>query len=339
MNLNIRIMLVVILSLFVMFSLSADIRDARESYRNGDTDGALLQYDDWLNSHIDSDEFNSVLFEVSGLKGDINNICRLLETQIKFVKPGRQKVLLYERLAQLYELGSNLQKAQLGYQNAALASLDSVDYKSLLQSALLLIMEGKMMLAESQLKEIIANSSDIQISTLANQYYVILKILNSLPKQKLISIDESPESLYLAYLVAKANDDLQTAANLKEQITDKFPLSPNSKLITGKIDALPNIITSFDLLKTELTETANKVPDNTQIHADFIIQVGSFKDPENAHFLALDIKKYNFLPVVEEQTINSTKYYKVLLYFEDEGSMVIALSKLKQKGFDGFPIY
>ena len=322
-----------------MFPLSADIRDARESYRNGDTDGALIQYDDWLKANKDSAEFISVLFEVSGLKGNINNICRLLETQIKFVKPGQQKVLLYERLAQLYELGSNLYKAQLGYQNAALASLDSVDYKSLLQSALLLIMEGKMMLAESQLKEIIANSSDIQISTLASQYYEILKILNSLPKQKLISIDESPESLYLAYLVAKANDDLQTAANLKEQITGKFPLSPNSKLITGKIDALPNIITSFDLLKTELTGTANKVPNNTQIHADFIIQAGSFRDPENAHFLALDIKKYNFSPVVEEQIINSTKYYKVLLYFKDEGSMVIALSKLKQKGFDGFPIY
>jgi len=339
MNLNIRIILIVIVSFFILFPLTADLRDARESYSSGDISTALIQYNDWFDLNKNSDDFISVLFEVSGLKGNINDICRLLETQIKFVKPGREKILLYESLAQLYDLGSNLHKAQLAYQNAALASLDSVDYKNLLQSSLILIMEGKILLAESQLKEVIENSSDIQIATLANQYYVILKILNSLPQQELISIDDSPESLYLAYLLAKVNDNLETAANLKDKIIEKFPLSPNSKLITGKIDALPNIIASFGLLKSDSSGTSLKGQDNLQMHADFIIQAGSFKDPENAHFLALDIKKYNVSPVVEEQTVNSINYYKVLLYYRDEESMVKALSVLKQRGFDGFPIY
>ncbi len=339
MKLNRRLIIVVILSFFEIFLISADIKDARESYKKGDTPGALVQYSDWLRSNKDSDEFISVLFEVSELKGHINDICGVLETQIKFVKPGKQKVLLYERLAQLYELTSNLSLAQAGYQNAALASLNSVDYKSLLQSSLLLIMEGKMLLAESQLKEIITNSSDIQISTLANQYYDILKILNSFQNQKMTNTNDSPESLYLAYFVAKVNNNPQTAAGFKDQITEKFPLSPVSKLITGKIDALPNIITSFGLLKTEPNKTEVNVLDNTQINAYFIIQAGSFKDPENAHFLSFDIKKYNFLPVVEEQIINGIKYYKVLLYYKDEESMIKGLSRLKQKGFDGFPIY
>jgi len=339
MKVNIRIILIVIGSFFILFPLSADIKGARESYSSGNISKALIQYNDWLNLNKNSNDFIPVLFEVTQLKGNINDICKLLETQITFVKPGREKILLYERLAQIYDLGSDLHKAQLAYQNAALASLDSVDYKNLLQSSLLLILEGKTLLAETQLKEVITNSSDIQITSLANQYYAILKILKSLPKQEIISIDNGPESLYLAYLMAKVSEDLDTAANLKDQIIKKFPLSPNSKLITEKIDALPNIITSFGLLKSVSSGTTLKDYDNLQIHANFIIQAGSFKDPENAHFLALDIKKYNFSPVVEEQTINSIKYYKVLLYYRDEESMIKALSELKQKGFDGFPIY
>jgi len=339
MKLTIRLLIIVIVSFFEILPIFADIKDARESYNNGDSDRALAQYDDWLNLNRNSDKFTSVLLEISELEGDSDKICTLLEKQVKFVKPGSQKILIYERIAQLYDLGSHLNKAQLAYQNAALGNLDSVNYKNLLQSSLLLIMEGNMLLAESQLKEVITNSPDSQISSLANQYYAIIKYLSSLPEKDLSTNNNSSESLYLAYLIAMVNNDKQTVADLKSQISKKYPNSPNTKLITGKIDALPNIITSFGLLNTEITgiELGNR--DKPQIHSNFNIQVGSFKDPENAHFLSVDIKKYNFSPIVEEQIVNNIKYYKVLLYYEDEAGMIKALSELKQKGFDGFPIY
>ena len=70
-----------------------------------------------------------------------------------------------------------------------------------------------------------------------------------------------------------------------------------------------------------------------------MIQTGSFNDQENAQYLAKDLIKEGFSAIVEEQTINNTKYYKVILYFTLKDQMLKSLILLKEKGFAGFPIY
>ena len=255
---------------------------------------------------------------------------------------------LYIRLAQFFELSSDLHNAQINYQKAALISLESIDYEILLSSARILLLEGELLLAESQLEEIIVNSSDQNISVQAKLLFTILKILNSTGDiDYTISPIDKPESLYLMYLIAKANSETVIMDKLSQKIVKDFETSPEAGLIRNELSELPDILTSFALLNNEslnddsfYEEPKEKL--NTS-EADtifnYMIQTGSFRDPENAHYLSIDLEKIGFEPIVEEQIVNDIKYYKVLLYFFARDDMYLALSRLKEKGFEGFPVY
>ena len=130
--------------------------------------------------------------------------------------------------------------------------------------------------------------------------------------------------------------------SLKKQIIKDFESSPEAGLLRNKVFELPNILSSLGLLhnNNELTTTKNNDEINKPIPDKyFMIQTGSFKDEENAHYLSKDINKEGFMSLVEKQIINNVAYYKVLLYFATEHLMISALKELQNKGFEGFPVY
>ncbi len=344
-------MLIIIIISFlpvVVTPCFADIEEARDTYNKGDSLQALLIYEDWLQNNHDSSDFSSVLFEISGLSGDIHKISTILEKQIIFVSDRDKRKTLYKRLAQLFELSANLHNAQISYQKAAMISLERIDHEMLLESAKILLLEGELLLAEAQLKEIIVNSLDKSISIHGKLLFTILRILNSNSDiDYSLSPIEKPESIYLMYLIAKTNSETVTMDKLSEKLVKDFETSPEAGLIKNELSELPDIITSFALLNNGsltdesiyegITETLNTSESDTILN--YMIQTGSFRDPENAHYLSIDLKQEGFLPIVEEQIVNDIKYFKVLLYFLTQNKMNNALNKLKEKGFEGFPVY
>lgn len=338
-----RILISASFLLIVLTPCFADINEARSNYNNGNTIEALLIYENWLQNNQNSSDFSSVLIEISELSGDIHKISLLLEKQISFVPERDNRKILRKRLAQFYELSSDLYNAQINYQKAALISLDRIDYAMLLESARILLLEGELLLAESQLEEIIVNSSDQNISVRAKLLYTILEILNSNGDIDYTTAPiDRPESIYLMYLIAKANSETVIMDKLSQKLVRDFEKSPEAGLIRNELSELPDILTSFALLNDEslnegLADTLNISESDTILN--YMIQAGSFRDPENAHYLSIDLAERGFAPKVEEQIINGIKYYKVLLYFSAQDEMYQALNRLKEKGFEGFPVY
>ena len=336
----------IILFVFILLNTTdifSDISVARIEYEKGNINESLEFYNEWLELNHESKDFTAVLFELSELNGDIFTITKILNEQIKFVRNREKKKELLESIAQLYELSSNLHNAQINYQNAALSMLNEIDYKMLLKSAELLLLEGNLFLAESQFKEIISNSSDTDILFEAELFYIILNIVNAHENKNIsISSMENPKYLYIAYLIAKSNSEQVTMDRIKMEIINNFESSPEAGLLKNRIRELPDILTSLGLIDPidNISSPENVLQVNTpESNKNFMIQTGSFKDKENAHYLSKDIISAGFISVVEEQIINNIKYYKVLLYFTTEEQMTNTLKALKEKGFEGFPVY
>lgn len=343
-----RFILTGFILLFGLIPCFADINEARNNYEKSNTLEALHLYESWLMNNKNSSDFSSVLFEISELSGDIHIISLILEKQIEFVREPDDKKNLYKRLAQFFELSADLNKAQVYYQKAASLNPEEMDYGMLLESAKILLLEGEFILAESQLEELIVNSRDKNILTHGKLLFTILKILNSNSDiDYTLSPVEKPEIIYLMYLIAKTNSETVVMDNLSKKLINDFKTSPEAGLIRDELSELPDIITSFALLYNEssnknnlyekVTETLNSSDADTILN--YMIQTGSFSDPENAHYLSIDLSELGFVPIVEEQIINDRKYYKVLLYFATKDEMYNTLNMLKDKGFEGFPVY
>ncbi len=343
-----RVILIGFILLLGLIPCFADINEARDIYDKGNTLEALIIYENWLRNNQNSSNFSSVLFEISELNGDIVKISSILEKQIDFVQEHDDRKNLYKRLAQFFELSADLHKAQIYYQKAASISTEEIDYGMLLESAKILLLEGEFTLAESQLKELIVNSLDKSILTHGKLLFTILKILISNGDiDYTLSPVEKPEIIYLMYLIAKTNSETVVMDNLSEKLVNDFETSPEAGLIRKELSELPDIITSFTLLYNgnlndnnlyeKVTETLNSSEPDTILN--YMIQTGSFSDPENAHYLSVDLSELGFEPIVEEQIINDRKYYKVLLYLSTKDEMYQTLNMLKDKGFEGFPVY
>ncbi len=325
--------LITITFLFIGFTpCFSDLKEARNIYEKGDLEDAFLEYENWLLNNHKSSNFSSVLFEFSELRGNIYKISEVLEKQIIFVSDIGKRKELYIKLAQLFELSFNLHKAQVYYQKAALVRLDEIDYELLLSSSIILILEGELILAESQVQEIIIKASDQIILKKAKILFTIIKILNSGSGDidyNSFSLDKS-ETIYLMYLIAQARSEIVMMDQLSKKLEQKFPSSPEANLIRNELSELPNLISSLGLLNGKIIIDKNY---------NYIIQTGSFQDPENAHYLSIDLAEKGFVSKIEEQIINDKKYYKVLMYFPNQDEMQQVLKLLKENGFEGFPVY
>lgn len=344
MGINIRTIIIVTLLLVLLIPCFADIKGARDNYIKGNTSDALLMYENWLRINQNSNDYSSVLVEISELKGDIHKISEILEKQIKFVSDRGERKNLYIKVAQLFELSANLYKAQMYYQKAALLSMEKIDFGLLFKSAKTLLLEGELILAESQLEEIIVNCQNRNIIVKARLFFTIIKLLNSIDDD----IDyndlyfDNPESIYLLYLIAEANSETIYMNSFSEKLAKDFEASPEAGLVRNELSELPDIITSLGLLNTNIIiEKLLKYDISPEKDAvlNYMIQAGSFRDPENAHYLSIDLSERGFKPKVEEQTINNQMYYKVLLFFSTKHEMNRALIKLRENGFEGFPVY
>lgn len=69
------------------------------------------------------------------------------------------------------------------------------------------------------------------------------------------------------------------------------------------------------------------------------IQTGSFQDAENAHYMQRELENRGFTAMVAQAEVNGTTFFRVLVpiaYGETEENIVL---RLKEKGFEGYPVY
>ncbi len=340
---NKNLILSILILLILYIPVFGNIEEARNLYNLGNYKDAFLLYSEWLENNSGSEDVFTILKEISSKKGNIDDIVQILSKYTEYLGNIEEKKLILIKIAEIYSLNGSLEKAQKSYFEASLVNLEQIDYKNLLNSAKLLILQGDVLSAEAQLKEIITKADDEVIISSARLYYRILFILDSrdYSDRSVLKVN-TPDYTYLIYLTAKAESDNSSMEILKNYLQKNYPLSPENFLLNGQIKLYPNIISSLGLLNRKIAEnypSAVEKPENDEISLNYMVQAGSFKDAENAEYLAVDLSTRGFSPVVEEQLINGTTYYKVLLYFNTQTESREALLKLKKAGFEGFPVY
>ena len=69
------------------------------------------------------------------------------------------------------------------------------------------------------------------------------------------------------------------------------------------------------------------------------VQTGSFSVRENAEFAMADLVAAGFRVSIEERIVSGTSYYRVLIPEVASDNLDRVLLELREKGFEGFPIY
>ncbi|MBN2049578.1 MAG: SPOR domain-containing protein [Spirochaetales bacterium] len=259
------------------------------------------------------------------------------------------------RLAEMEELLGNLDEAQRLYLQAAYASPDERDYRSMLISAAILIEIGGLEEAEMICRAVISAAPVPEYREKAN---ILLSQIMYLQGDEIKSW-ELVETALLPQLTDLSSSSLlwvSTLANLlnKEKISEQakeillkgYPQSPEAMITSETASVFPSPIHFFGLL--DKTQKESNIPESQQPPAPSVqppettlvmIQTGSFQDPENAAYHVKDLSAVGFEPVILEKTVSGKLYHRVVIPNIPQEEVQRYLLLLKDKGYEGWPIY
>ncbi len=281
-------------------------------------------------------------------------------------------------MARIEEQIGKLQEAQLHYQSAAFAPSGKRDFHALYLSALLLIEFANYEQALLQCRHIVRESTDTELTHMARmQEARILQHQDREAEAATVlhALYEAREQLpagvlygmYMLYASLPEESDTEIHS-IAKQLETRFPDSPEYGLLQDQIARKPTAEVSLGLLSvpdsppphreavpdtliqsTEKTDSDDDSDDesngegegdeNKQNQKSHAIQTGSFRDAENAHYMQRELEKQGFTAMVVQADVNDSTFYRVLVpiaYGESEEEIVL---KLKEKSFEGYPVY
>lgn len=319
-----------------------------------------------------SPDFFSMLQQEYSSESDPEEALQIIRTYLPIVRSGDQRHRLLLDMARLEEQLHKLQSAQLHYQSAAFAPGDTPDFRALFMSALLLIDFAEYDQALLQCRRIIRESDQERLRRQARLQEARILQLQDESTRALESLDilyeqrksVSAEILYGMYSLyslidAEHNTAAEKAREVAQIVKQQYPNSPENELLEQKIFRTPTPETALglstaakpqnsasDSSASEKSESnADADPDGDaeknreQLQKSRAIQTGSFRDAENAHYMQRELEKQGFTAMVTQTELNGTSFFRVLVpiaYGQTEQEIVL---QLKEKGFEGYPIY
>lgn len=266
-------------------------------------------------------------------------------------------------MARLEEQTGKLQKAQLHYQTAAFTGGGGQDYQALFHSMLLLIDLGNLEHALVQAEQIIAEESkgDLYLRAKAQKGRILqLQGRNTealaTTDQLFTHIESLPAdvlyNLWILYASLPSGHSRSAAADdLKAELKKRFPSSPEYGLIIDKNSPVATVETALGLRKAEEkgaeqpqtdgeTDSDSQSDDgDTGGEKSTAIQAGSFKDAENAMYMKRALEEKGFDAMVSQADVEDVIYYRVLIPIPFGKTAEEIVMQLKEKGFEGYPIY
>lgn len=325
---NQRFKIFISLLLFLGQTIVADtLYDASILEREGRIDEALVLYEKWLSESTKDPEFTDILIYSASL---INSVSDSLDYLFKYesLVDIEKRQIFYLRIARTYELIFQNYRAAEYYKKASRNRDGSLNNKYYLKYLSMDYQHGNIpsmdivnniLLSETDevvhIKALIFKAELLKYDGKINEAIAILhqsEYLNTYPELQL--------ALWEAHLL---DNNFPAAAFIIKEMKDQFPDSIELKIMEGKIQKTARISDFF-------LEFSNPAPDNEPDKA--YVQVGSFSNIENASDLSEDLKKYNF----EYFLFTVGNITKVIVV--DSTSPEFLLSRLREKGFDGFKI-
>lgn len=325
------------------------------------------QKGNWLAEHREDHRFFDRLLDTAEAFEDPSRSKQILDRYLPLLDKPEERYEVLLILAQIEESLGNYKDAQSHYQSAAFVRRGERDYRALFHSALLLIEQGEYSLAEVQLTRVRDSTDSEKLMRTAQLNLARLYALTGNHEEAekavadIMEDETGPEIYYLIYTVSSHLEMDEQARAAGERLIKEFPKSPEAQLVQGLAEEAPSTEKVFGLLRGEAAadrreETADSgkaASEETQketrqeeteaepqeIQKARGVQTGSFRDIENADYMAAELEKKGFSAQVEEKTVNGTKYHQVIVPVPEDLRAQDILLRLKEEGFEGYPVY
>ncbi|MAG13229.1 MAG: hypothetical protein CMN78_01395 [Spirochaetales bacterium] len=353
--------LTILQSLFLCGTILAqDLDKAKAHEIDGQIELATSEYLQWLAENPESPDHIRIGLHLSDLIEDVANKNNLLINLLDRAIEPDDRYRVQKALGLMSELLGRYRTAQSYYLAASFALPDRKDFACLLKSASLLHELGDFDAAEAQargivetckIENIVANASIL----LSRIYYVTGREARAVETawELVRSGRATPQALLWAHQLGSYTDhrDLQLAA--LGILQTEFPKSTELQLINGTVNPFPT--PSLFLGPKAFAETdpgtvvqpptvptriENPAPQSGAPPVQYVsIQTGSFTLLENAEYAAKDLLDAGFQAVIKRRMVNGTPYFRVLIPDIVSNEVDTTILLLKEKGFEGFPLY
>jgi hypothetical protein len=263
------------------------------------------------------------------------------------------------RLARLFQLSGNLERAAAAWIDAANAAPGGRDDRALLEGSRILVALGEYEKAEEGIRAALAAGRE---KILAAYLAALFDAFRSGDDKALVPMAEAPDFApyrgEIYYTLWKISGD----GHWKTKLLEEFPQSPEGMIAKGAGDVSPAATAHWllfpgrDAFSTQpaaapeagrpaaapaavVPATAQPVPPApvpVGVPGAFL-QTGLYSKEENAAAMAEGLKKAGFDARLRRRTVNGTGYWAVSV--PPGGDMNRTIGRLKEAGFDSFPVY
>jgi tetratricopeptide (TPR) repeat protein len=171
-----------------------------------------------------------------------------------------------------------------------------------------------------------------------------------------------PELLFLLIRLAERSGQAVVASTAREKLSKHFPDSLESSLIGGSAEvvllpSLPNLLnvaappeetaesrTGEQMeapvgSRTEQGTDRSEIVTSSESEEAIGVQTGSFRDPENAGYMARDLRALGFTVVTLSSEAGEPPLHRVVVKRGSDQSVQELLMELKSRGIEGFLLF
>ena len=212
---------------------------------------------------------------------------------------------------------------------------------------------GELSLADQLARDVLARTDDYELKR--RSYALVARALHADGRhaeaagmvETLVALDDpllvEPETLLLKERVERA---LGNSYSADQALAQSHPDSVAAQLFTNPqvgASALPIRFLEFSEVGSpvvpDVLPSEARTPDTRAVSVTGI-QVGSFRDPDNAHHMERDIEELDLAAEVRTQTREGQTIYTVVVGLDGGSSDVVrTMEQLQTAGYDGFLIY
>lgn len=261
--------------------------------------------------------------------------------------------------AEIKQVTGELTEAADLFKKASLAVKGSKDFNSLYRAALIRVETADYRAAEAEIRAINTFSENIALRLKANVLLSRIRMLQGRSSEALDvmaeilmnNVELSAEAYSWAKELKGSGFEGSSYENFKK-VFDENKIAEKTGYLIKKI---PTPASIFGLTGKDREQIVISVPETQSVEPaaavtekataaepagndETMIQIGSFTRAENAVDLRKTVAEFGFTAEIKKKTVNGTEYNVVVIPVNTEDIQSVII-KLKEKGFEGYPLY
>lgn len=261
--------------------------------------------------------------------------------------PAERKQSL-ETMARIFELSGNFEAAADAWHNAARTVSGNAGHADFLQSARCYAAIGEFEKAETVLKPVLSASGSGVLQNKARLLSAQMEALRTGNTAALSSLlsnsDFAGDKPVLYFSLWRISGDPGVKASIAHRLLAEFPQSPEARIVQdgGAVSASSAALWFFmgsgpSIPGPAVVQVPAAPSGGTASGGPLMLQTGYFSREENARNMAGRLNNSGFNSVIDKKTVSGNERW--IVGVEPGPDYLKTMSRLKEKGFDSFPVY